>query len=71
MEKNKILHTTIVDAKKVKWIEQKKPDRKCKNLPKTSAEKSQETVCNIQKIPSLRCPPLMDFKLLSYYYYYS
>jgi len=24
MEKNKILHTTIVDAKKVKWIEQKK-----------------------------------------------
>jgi len=32
--KNKILHTTIVDAKKVKWIEQKKTDRKCKNLPK-------------------------------------
>jgi len=31
--KNKILHTTIVDAKKVKWIEQK-TDRKCKNLPK-------------------------------------
>jgi len=23
-KKNKILHTTIVDAKKVKWIEQKK-----------------------------------------------
>jgi len=27
-------NTTIVDAKKVKWIEQKKTDRKCKNLPK-------------------------------------
>jgi len=54
--KNKILHTTIVDAKKVKWIEQKKPDRKCKNLPKTSAEKSQETVCNIQKYPPSAAP---------------